>query len=144
MALVTIGYAAYKQSNFLERLRELGIEVVADVRAVAGSRKPGFAKGPLARRLAEAGVEYVDFRELGAERDLREFIRRSGDYEEFFRRYRESITGQEAALRHIESLARVKRIALLCLESDARHCHRWALSELLRERDASIQLEHAS
>ncbi|HYW06517.1 MAG TPA: DUF488 domain-containing protein, partial [Longimicrobium sp.] len=51
--------------SFLDALAEAEIELLVDVRAVASSRRPGFAKTRLAANLAEAGIEYLHLRALG-------------------------------------------------------------------------------
>jgi hypothetical protein len=63
--LATIGYEAATVRTFLDALTEHGIELLVDVRAVASSRRPGFAKSALAANLQGAGIEYLHLRGLG-------------------------------------------------------------------------------
>ena len=49
--LATIGYEAATVASLLEALRAEGVELLVDVRAVASSRRPGFAKTRLAANL---------------------------------------------------------------------------------------------
>ena len=42
--VATVGYQGATVHSFLQALREAGIELLVDVRAVASSRRPGFAK----------------------------------------------------------------------------------------------------
>lgn len=61
----TIGYEGTDIERFVQTLKAVGIEVLADVRAVALSRKKGFSKTALRNNLAEAGIEYIHLNALG-------------------------------------------------------------------------------
>jgi hypothetical protein len=50
-SIASIGYEAATLPSFLAVLQQAGIELVVDVRAVASSRRPGFAKSRLAATL---------------------------------------------------------------------------------------------
>ena len=67
----TIGYEQATMPAFLAALQGAGIEVLADVRAIAASRRPGFSKTALAANLTEAGIAYRHFRALGTPADGR-------------------------------------------------------------------------
>ncbi|MEO5817251.1 MAG: DUF488 domain-containing protein [Gemmatimonadaceae bacterium] len=69
--LATIGYEGATVSGFLAALREAHIEMLVDVRALAMSRRPGFAKTRLARNLEEAGIAYLHLRGRGTPADGR-------------------------------------------------------------------------
>ena len=63
--VATVGYQGATVHSFLQALREAGIELLVDVRAVASSRRPGFAKSALAANLHGAGIDYLHLRDLG-------------------------------------------------------------------------------
>ncbi len=54
-----------RSERFTAALRAAGVARLADVRAVAASRKRGFSKTALAAGLAEAGIGYTHLRGLG-------------------------------------------------------------------------------
>ena len=119
-------------------MQDAGVEVVADVRAVAASRRPGFAKSALAANLEEAGIGYVHFRALGTPPDGRAAAR-AGKRAELERIYAGQLELPEAmaASAELAELARDKRVALLCYERDPSCCHRTLLREaMLGEFDA--------
>ena len=60
----------------IDRLRTAGVRVLADVRAVAASRRAGFSKTVLGSSLAEAGIEYVHLRDLGTPKAGRDAARK--------------------------------------------------------------------
>jgi uncharacterized protein (DUF488 family) len=63
--LYTIGYEGADIDRFIATLKAVEVTVVADVRAVALSRKRGFSKTALRARLAAEGIAYVHLVELG-------------------------------------------------------------------------------
>lgn len=52
--LATIGYEGATQPEVIGKLRDAGVEIVIDVRAVPSSRRAGFSKNILAGSLHEA------------------------------------------------------------------------------------------
>ncbi|WP_204267878.1 DUF488 domain-containing protein, partial [Enterobacter hormaechei] len=73
--LFTIGYEGLDQERLVAALQAAGVLVLADVRAVANSRKRGFSKGVLAAGLAKAGLGYTHLRTLGTPKAGREAAR---------------------------------------------------------------------
>ena len=65
MRIFTIGYEGATQGELIAALREAGVTLLADVRAVPLSRRPGFSKNILAAGLKEAGIDYVGLKALG-------------------------------------------------------------------------------
>jgi len=134
MTLVaTIGYQAATVESFLTALREGGVSIVADVRAVASSRRPGFAKSRLAGNLAGAGIGYAHLRGLGTPAEGRAAAR-AGQHarmREIFRAHLATPAAQEE-LHSLAALVRQEpRICLLCFEADPAHCHRTLVASAL-------------
>jgi uncharacterized protein (DUF488 family) len=141
--LATIGYEDATVQSFQEALREAGVEVLVDVRAVASSRRPGFAKTRLAANVGEIGIEYLHLRGLGTPAEGRAAAR-AGRHEEMhriFRRHMETAEAQ-AELHALADLVRAgRRVCLLCLEADPAHCHRTLVAEALNEL-VPVQVDH--
>src|SRR4051812_24045601 len=70
-SIATIGYEGTTVPDFLRALQDAKVDLLVDVRAVASSRRPGFAKTALAANLADAGIEYLHLRGLGTPSDGR-------------------------------------------------------------------------
>jgi len=124
--VATIGYANATGPTLLAALTGAGVEIVVDVRAIAGSRRPGFAKRKLSEALAGAGMEYLHLPGLGTPAEGRAAARR-GDLEELRRIYHEHLEtlGAMADLDHLAALVgEGRRLCLLCLEADPAQCHR--------------------
>src|SRR3954454_18303552 len=115
LALATIGYQAATVPSFLDALREGGVELLADVRAVASSRRPGFSKTRLAANLADAGIGYVDLRGLGTPADGRAAAR-AGQFARLRAIFREHLA-TPAARAELDELADLvgsgRRVCLL-------------------------------
>jgi uncharacterized protein (DUF488 family) len=55
----TIGYQGATQAEVIATLKRAGVDLLADIRAVPLSRRPGFSKNVLANGLLEAGIDYL-------------------------------------------------------------------------------------
>ena len=137
----TIGYEQTTMSDFLAALQGAGVELVADVRAIAASRRPGFAKNALAANLAEAGIDYRHFRALGTPADGRAAAR-ALNLPKLERIYAGQLELPEAmaAGAELAELARGRRVALLCYERDPACCHRTLLRKAVLPDCAAVDL----
>lgn len=130
MEIFTIGYEGATQADFIARLLQAGVTLLADVRAVPLSRRPGFSKNILAASLREAGIDYVGFKALGTPPEGREAARK-GRHADLARIYGTQLDlpeAQLAALRLVD-MAGERPTALLCFERDPACCHRTLLVE---------------
>jgi uncharacterized protein (DUF488 family) len=135
-ALFTIGYEQATQPAVLDELRQAGVEMVVDVRAVAASRRPGFSKRALAASLDERGIRYLHLRGLGTPAEGRQAAR-SGRFADLFRIYEQHLKTAPATeeLDELTTIARQgRRLCLLCYERSHEHCHRRRVAELVCER----------
>jgi hypothetical protein len=94
-ALFTIGYERATPPALLAALRAAGVRRVVDVRALANSRRPGFAKRALSAALEEAGIGYLHLRALGTPPEGREAVR-AGRPEVMRRVFARHLAGVEA------------------------------------------------
>jgi uncharacterized protein (DUF488 family) len=125
----------------LAALTGAGVEVLADVRALPLSRRPGFSKSALAAALGEAGIEYRHFKALGTPADGRAAARagRHGDLERIYAGQLE-LPEAIAAGAQLAGLASERRVALLCYERDAHVCHRTLLREAVLPEFTPVDL----
>jgi uncharacterized protein (DUF488 family) len=135
LTLATIGYEGATVQGFLAALREARIEMLVDVRAVAMSRRPGFAKTRLAGNLDEVGIEYLHLRGLGTPAEGRAAAR-AGRHEEMHEIFREHMA-TPVAQADLETLVGIvrsgKRVALMCFETNPQHCHRSLVVDALAD-----------
>lgn len=128
----TIGYEQATLAAVIDALADAGVEVLADIRYLPLSRRPGFSKSALAAGVNEAGIAYRHIKMLGTPADGRAAARR-GDHAELARIYGGQLELLEAlaAMAELRALAGEKRVALLCYERDASACHRSLLIDAL-------------
>lgn len=137
--LFTIGYEGTVPVRLIGTLREAGVTRLVDVRALANSRRPGFAKTALSAALAEAGIGYEHLRALGTPAAGRAAVR-AGRPAEMRRLFAAHLAGLEAqaALAGLVEKARRERLCLLCLEADPAHCHRTLVAEAVSATGAAV------
>jgi uncharacterized protein (DUF488 family) len=138
----TIGYEQATLDAVIGALVAAGTQVLADIRYLPLSRRPGFSKSGLAAAAREAGIEYRHIKPLGTPAEGRAAARR-GDHAELARVYAGQLELPEAlaAMAELRDLAGEKRVALLCYERDAAACHRSLLIEALLPDFAVVDLE---
>jgi uncharacterized protein (DUF488 family) len=131
--LTTIGYERATLDGLVDSLAEARVGLLIDVRAIAASRRPGFAKSQLAAGVTARGIGYHHLRALGTPAPGREAAR-AGRHAELRAIVEAHLAGIEAqaALAEVAALARAgARVCLLCLEADPARCHRSIVAEHL-------------
>ena len=139
----TIGYQAATVPGFLRALTDARVELLIDVRAVASSRRAGFAKTALAANLETAGIDYLHIRSLGTPADGRAAARagRHAEMHEIFTTHLGTHEAQEGLWRLEQIVASERRVALMCFEADYKECHRTLVATALAER-IPIEVTH--
>jgi uncharacterized protein (DUF488 family) len=140
--IFTIGYEQATQAAVVDALRAAGVEVLADIRYLPLSRRPGFSKSSLRAAVEEAGIAYRHLRDLGTPAEGRAAARR-GDHAELARVYSGQLELPEAMkqMAELRALAEDRRVCLLCYERDAAVCHRALLFDALLGDFERIDLE---
>ena len=139
----TIGHSTRDLADFIELLTDNRIEALADVRSYPGSRRyPHFNAGVMAEALAEKGIEYVPFKQLGGRRRSRPDSPNPVWRNEAFRGYADYMeTGEfRDGIDELLELAGRKRTAIMCAEAVWWRCHRSMISDYLKA--AGVTVEH--
>lgn len=125
MKIFTIGYEGATQAELIATLTQAGVRLLADVRAVPLSRRPGFSKNILAAGLREAGIDYVGLKALGTPAEGREAARK-GHHARLATIYARQLDLPEAIVQaeQLKDMAAETPTALLCFERDPAACHR--------------------
>ena len=128
--LFTIGYEGATPDALIGALRAAGVRTLVDVRALANSRRPGFAKRALSEALTAAGIGYEHVRALGTPAEGRAAMRagRPAVMRRIFAAHMQGVEPQAALAALTERAAR-EPLCLLCLEADPAHCHRTLVAE---------------
>ena len=133
LPLATIGYEGATVERFLDALRAADVDLLVDVRAVARSRRPGFAKTRLAAHVGEAGIGYLHLRGLGTPAEGRAAAH-AGEHGVMRAVFAEHLAtpGAQADLAALADLVGAgRRVCLLCFEADPAHCHRSLVADAL-------------
>ncbi|MGI8470034.1 MAG: DUF488 domain-containing protein [Pyrinomonadaceae bacterium] len=139
----TIGHSTRTLAEFIELLAANKIEALADVRRYPGSRKyPHFNERELGDVLAESGIEYAPFKQLGGRRRPRVDSPNTVWRSESFRGYADYMETAEFkdGIAQLLELARRKRTAIMCSEAVWWRCHRALISDCLKA--AGVEVEH--
>jgi len=135
--LFTIGYEQTPPKAVLDELKQAGVKLLVDVRAIASSRRPGFSKTQLAAGLDERGIGYVHLRGLGTPKEGR-LAARSGDAKALERIYAKHMKTPQTKEQLDELSALIETsgpVCILCYERDHRVCHRRFIAEAIHDRD---------
>lgn len=128
--LVTIGYEGASLADFLATLELAGVTTLLDIREIAMSRRPGFAKTALREGLTSVGIAYLHEPRLGSPKEIRYQLRDDGNYTRFFRHFERYLSTQTTLLEELaEQLGGT--VALLCYERDYTQCHRRSVADAL-------------
>jgi uncharacterized protein (DUF488 family) len=135
----TIGYEGTDIDRLVATLKVVGVKVLADVRAVAISRKKGFSKNGLRDRLEVEGIAYVHLVELGDPKQGRDAAK-AGKFDEFQHVYSMHLRTVDAigALDALDKTSRENVVCLLCFERDPATCHRTMIADRLKTRGFEI------
>lgn len=134
--LFTIGYEGLDSERLLVALKDAGVATLADVRAVANSRKRGFSKTALRTSLEAANLGYAHARALGTPKSGRQAAR-AHDAALMRRIYCEEVLDTAdggLALDELCALADRAPTCLLCFEREPDRCHRRVLAERMEAR----------
>ncbi len=138
-SIATVGVYQSSLDDFLDKLRRNRVAMVVDVRQRRGVRGREYAWANSLRlqaALKRAGIQYRHVPELAPTTELRELQYREDDRlkvgkrtrvelaQEYRRRYLHEVLDQVDLGAFLESLPDDATTALLCLERDARACHR--------------------
>ena len=139
--LWTIGHSTRDWEVFLSMLREARIEVLADVRRFAGSRRnPQFSGDTMARTLPEAGIAYAPMPDLGGRRRPEPVSHNEAWRNAGFRGYADYMETDpwRAARDALEARASRERTAMMCAEAMWWQCHRSLIADDFKARGWTV------
>jgi uncharacterized protein (DUF488 family) len=132
-----VGYEGQSIDAFVCGLLASGTRILADVRLNAISRKRGFSKRLLEASLADVGIGYWHFPELGNPGWNRAGFGGPAAEVRAARARFAGMIGGEAASTRLEEIAAAARdgvVAVMCVEADEHACHRYVILQELHRR----------
>jgi uncharacterized protein (DUF488 family) len=143
VSILTIGHSNRPIAEFLELLTIRGVQLVADVRKMPGSRaNPQFGAEALATSLREADIDYVHMPGLGGLRRGSDDSPNGGWRNVSFRAFADYMLTPEfdSSLAKLIAYAATKKTAIMCAEAVPWRCHRSLIADALVVR--GIRVEH--
>lgn len=123
--VIGVGYEGIGPEELLAHLREQRVQVVADIRLNAISRKRGLSKTALRERLEQSEITYIHLPALGNPKDNRPGYADPSAVEPraaFAKRLATAPARRDLAT--LRDLASRQVVALLCFEREQAYCHR--------------------
>ncbi|MEL5989787.1 DUF488 domain-containing protein [Microbacterium phosphatis] len=140
----TIGHSTHSIEEFLAMLGANGVETVADVRTVAGSRhNPQFGELALSQSLSENGLGYARLTRLGGLRHTPVgHVSENGAWRnKSFRSYADYMQTPDFAqgIEELLALAGDRTVAIMCAEAVPWRCHRSLIGDALLVRHVEVR-----
>ncbi len=137
----TIGHSTHTIDEFIEMLKEAGIEMLVDIRHFPGSRKfPQFNKENLEKSLPSAGINYLHLVDLGGRRKPLKNSHNTRWHNESFMGYADYMETDtfKKAIIQIEEIAAAQKTAIMCSEALWWRCHRSMVSDWLKSKQWTV------
>ncbi len=139
--IYTVGHSTRAIEDFVALLLAFSIEIVVDVRTIAGSRhNPQYNEEELCDTLSRSNIAYVHMKGLGGLRHTTNGSINLGWNNLSFRGYADYMQTPEflANLQQLIQIAKEKRIVIMCAEAVPWRCHRSLIGDALLIRDVSV------
>ncbi|MBX3092946.1 MAG: DUF488 domain-containing protein [Cryobacterium sp.] len=140
--ILTVGHSTHPIDEFIEILRAHEIRTLVDVRTIPKSRhNPQFGENVLPGSLAEAGIHYDRFEELGGLRHTTKTSPNTGWRNASFRGYADYMQTDEFAAgiqRLIDLADQAGPLTIMCAEAVPWRCHRSLIGDALLVRGHTI------
>ena len=134
--LYTLGYQGVDVSTYVQKLKAVGVGIVADVRETPWSHKRGFCKNILSSELSKAGIDYIHVKSAGNPKENR---RTAPDLAECLKRYKQYLATNPDGVADLVLVVRTaasqnRTVCLICFEKDVKDCHRSILVNAVKRR----------
>lgn len=141
--LLTIGYEGREIDEFIIRLKQFNISCLIDVREIPLSRKSGFSKSALRKRLEDENIQYIHVKALGSPSSIRNKLKSDWDYEYFFKEYSEYLSGNIDTIKELYQYISDGINCIMCFERFPEKCHRSVIADKIKEYDKNrLKIKH--
>jgi len=142
LKIYTIGHSTRPIEEFIEILQAYEIEMLVDVRTLAGSRhNPQYNGENLSQSLEDNGISYLHMKGLGGLRKTSKDSVNLGWKNPSFRGYADYMQAPEFAdnLQELIEIAKQKRTVIMCAEAVPWRCHRSLIGDALSIRNIVVE-----
>ena len=139
--MYTIGHSNRSIDDFLQLLRDNGIELLVDIRTIPKSRNnPQFGQDQLPGSLERAGIDYRHMADLGGLRKTSSESENTGWRNTSFRGYADYMQTEQFrhAVEELIDMAKQRSTAIMCAEALPWRCHRSLVGDALLVRDIDV------
>ncbi len=133
----TIGYEGREIDEFISRLKRFHITRLIDIREIPLSRKKGFSKSALKKRMEAENIEYIHIRSLGSPSTLRHQLKEDHDYDQFFSSFQTYLANNRPSLLEAYEYLQDGLACLMCFERMPERCHRSVVAQKIKEHDGN-------
>ena len=135
--LFTIGYEGINIETFISILNNHSINCLLDVRELPLSRKPGFSKNTLEKKLQNYNIAYIHLKELGSPKPVRDRLRLNKNFQKFFAAMDKHLARKSNAIEQAYTHVVNNTCCLMCFEHLYEHCHRSLVAHKIKVRDGN-------
>lgn len=133
--LWTIGHSTRSLEEFVELLKENGIELLVDIRSLPGSNKfPHFNQENLEKELPKSGIDYTYMKILGGLRKKHKDSHNTVWRNQSFRNYADYMETEDfkKGIAELKKMASKKKTCICCAEAVWWRCHRSMVSDYMK------------
>lgn len=139
--IFTIGHSTRHIEEFISILQKYGIRQLVDIRTIPKSRRnPQYGEENLERSLAEAGIGYIQMKELGGLRPAVKNSENKGWNNQSFRNYADYMQSSDfkEAVEELKKISQESNSVMMCAEAVPWRCHRRLVGDALLIRGMDV------
>jgi len=139
--IYTIGHSTRSIEEFISILQKYEIRQLVDIRTIPKSRRnPQYGEGNLGQTLSEAGIEYIQMKDLGGLRPAVKSSENKGWKNKSFRNYADYMQTSDFqnAVEDLYQLSSDSRTVMMCAEAVPWRCHRRLVGDALLIRGVEV------
>ncbi len=142
--LYTIGYKQKSLADFIDQLRQSGVDSVIDIRLRNTSHLLGYTKQDTLDFLLREGfgIAYEHHPELAPTPEILDAYRENGDWAAYEAKFLPLLEERQTETIWRAIAARCQSPCLLCAETSAEHCHRRLVAEYWAAHNPGLTLIH--
>ena len=142
--LYTIGYDGRPLSEFMDALREAGVDAIIDIRIIPSYEGAGYAEqNDLAYMLREGfHIHYEHHPELAPTEELLDRTHQDHDWPAYVEDFTQLLAERPTQQVGQDILARYRTPCLLCFERTADQCHRRLVAEHWAAHLPDVTIQH--